>query len=115
MKSCIFRAAAIAVAFAAGVAAPGSVVFAQGGQGQGGQGGAAASKSVPGVTVQPQKRETPPTARKKALDAEAAKRRTWQAYRNAPTPATAPGAANPGMSAAAMAGNYPGLHDAAAH
>jgi hypothetical protein len=125
MKSCIFRAAAIAVALAAGVAAPGSVAFAQGGQAQGGQAqggqdgkshGAAPAKPVSGVTVEaPPKRETIPPAKKAAMDAAAAKRKTWQNYRNATTPASAPGAANPGMSASAMAGNYPGLHDAAAH
>jgi hypothetical protein len=132
MKSCIFRAAATAVAFAIGVAAPGSVAFAQGGQGQaaqgqGGQGakspdgkshGAAASKAgaVSGVTVQaPPKRDNTPPAKKAAMDAAAAKRKTWNAYRNATTPTSAPGAASPGASASAMAGNYPGLHDAASH
>jgi hypothetical protein len=133
MKSCIFRAAVIAVAFATGVAAPGSMAFAQGSQGQGspGQGaqgaqgakspdgkshGAAPAKPVSGVTVQaPPKRETIPPAKKAALDAQAAKRKRWNAYRDATTPTSAPGAASPGASASAMAGNYPGLHDAASH
>jgi hypothetical protein len=142
MKSCIFRAAAIAVAFAATVAAPGSVAFAQGGQGQAGQGqgsqgqgsqgqagqgakspdgkshgAAAAAKpgAVSGVTVEAPapKRDTIPPAKRAALDAEAAKRKTWNNYSNATAPRSAPGAAAPGASASALAGNYPGLHDAA--
>lgn len=64
--------------------------------------------SVPGVVVQaPPKRSTISPKKKAALDAEAAKRKTWQTYRAtaAPTPARSAGA-----GAEERAENYPGLH-----
>jgi hypothetical protein len=128
MKSCIFRAnlplQAIAVAGAIGFAAPASVALAQGTQGQGsqsqkGESSAAASKppgNVSGVVVQPApKLNKIPPAKKAALDAEAAKRKTWQTYRNTTAPASAPARATPGMSASARAENYPGLRSLPSH
>lgn len=128
MKSCIFRARpllrAIVAAGAIGFVAPASVALAQVGQGQGGQShksesSAAASKrsgSVSGVVVQPAPNLNKiPPAKKAALDAEAAKRKAWQTYRNTTAPASAPGRATPGMSASAQTENYPGLRSLPSH
>jgi hypothetical protein len=128
MKSCILRAnlvlQTIVLAGTIGFAAPASVSLAQGSQGHGSQSqksksSAVASKppgSVSGVVVQPApKGNKIPPAKRTALDAEAAKRKAWQSYRDSPTPASAPASASPGMSASARAENYPGLHDLPSH
>jgi hypothetical protein len=122
MKSCIFRATllvqAVAVAGAIGFAAPASVALAQGSQGGKSESKAAASKSgsVAGVVVEaPPKLDRIPPAKKAALDAEAAKRKTWKKYRSAAPAATSAAAATATTTASARAENYPGLHSLASH
>jgi hypothetical protein len=122
MKSCVFRATkllqAITVVGAIGFAAPASVALAQGAsQGQKSESSAAASKpgSVGGVVVQaPPKLNKIPPEKKKAFDAEVAKREAWQKYRQAPA-ATATTGATAGVSATARAENYPGLRSMGSH
>jgi hypothetical protein len=122
MKSCMFRAAlllpAIAVAGVIGLAAPGSVALAQASQGGKNESDAAASKpgGVAGVVVQaPPKLNRIPPAKKAALDAEAAKRKTWQKYRTTTPSTPAHGTEPASTTAAARAENYPGLHDLGSH
>ena len=113
MKSCISPATlllrAIAVVGAIGLAAPASA--AQGRHGEKTASRVAASKpgSVAGVVVQaPPKSNKIPPEKKAAFDAEAAKRKAWQEYRDTTPSPTLTLAA--GVSASARAENYPGLH-----
>ena len=113
MKSCNSPATlllrAIAVVGAIGLASPASA--AQGRHGVKTASSAAASKrgSVAGVVVQaPPKSNKNPPEKKAAFDAEAAKRKAWQKYRNT-TPSPTP-TLTAGVSASARAENYPGLH-----
>lgn len=114
---------AIALAGVIGLAGPASTAFAEGGQARDSQSkeseSSAASKppaSVSGVVVQPAPKPNKiPPAKRAALDAEANKRKAWQNYRNATTPASAPGRGAPGVTASEQTGNYPGLRTLPSH
>lgn len=120
MRSCMswtgLRLGAIVVAGAIGLASPASVALAQASHGGDSANSAKSASSTPaskpgsvsGVVVQaPPKSKIPPDKRA-AFDAEAAKRKAWQAYRGG-APVAKP-TMTTGVSASARAENYPGLH-----
>lgn len=121
MKSSIFQASlilpALVVAGAIGFAAPASVGWAQAGQGAKTGSGptTSAPATVPGVVVQAPKPDKIPPAKKAALEAQAAKRKSWNTYRKAAPTAAVTTAAPGTASASSRAENYPGVHDVASH